>query len=756
MEHDHTAQSVIAGNAAAAVAAVEGALPPRPKIGAEELRKANMILKRYKEGKTRLEQRIIDNEQFWKLRHWEQMEKQGEGGNSGDPQPASGWLVNCILSKHADAMDCYPSPTVLPREPDDRQEARRLSRILPVILKKNQFKRIYSSAWWYKLKSGCAVYGVFWDGTKLGGLGDISVKRMDLLNLFWEPGVTDIQDSAHFFSTELRDNEKLLEEYPQLEGKLGRGSMTLSRYLYDDTVDTSDKSLVVDWYYHTNVEGRKVLQYCKYVGETVLYATENDTVRPTRTQMAGVDEEGRPVLQQVPCGPSMAQRGWYDHGKYPFVFDVLFPEEGTPCGYGYVDLCKSPQKQIDLMNQAILKNTLANATPRFFIRSDGAVNENEYADWTRPFVHTNGNLGADSIAPIRAGSLDSVYVAILNNKIAEMKETAGNRDVANGGTASGVTAGTAIAALQESSGKLSRNMIDDGYEAFADVVTLCIELIRQFYQLPRQFRLLGAMGTEEFISYDCSGLQPKAMDDGVSVSYRVPEFDLEIGAEQESPYRTAEHNQLALQLFQLGFFREELADQALRCLELMEFKNKDQLVRLIAGGRTQAAEIAALRQQLLQLAQVVDEAKGTRLAPALAAEYAGSSPASAVAGTTPQPKNVSAMERSRKQSRGGAAPMIKAAFGDNSLWVCGHSGCGPKGQDIVCAAVSILTEATAAALKARDIPAIIVRGDGFFACAAGSGGDMMEPARQGLLLLARHYGDNVEVRDLRTGRERHA
>lgn len=656
MEHDHTAQSVIAGNAAAAVAAVEGALPSRPKIGAEELRKANMILKRYKEGKTRLEQRIIDNEQFWKLRHWEQMEKQGEGGNSGDPQPASGWLVNCILSKHADAMDCYPSPTVLPREPDDRQEARRLSRILPVILKKNQFKRTYSSAWWYKLKSGCAVYGVFWDGTKLGGLGDISVKRMDLLNLFWEPGVTDIQDSAHFFSTELRDNEKLLEEYPQLEGKLGRGSMTLSRYLYDDTVDTSDKSLVVDWYYHTNVEGRKVLQYCKYVGETVLYATENDTARPTRTQMAGVDEEGRPVLQQVPCGPSMAQRGWYDHGKYPFVFDVLFPEEGTPCGYGYVDLCKSPQKQIDLMNQAILKNTLANATPRFFIRSDGAVNENEYADWTRPFVHTNGNLGADSIAPIRAGSLDSVYVAILNNKIAEMKETAGNRDVANGGTASGVTAGTAIAALQESSGKLSRNMIDDGYEAFADVVTLCIELIRQFYQLPRQFRLLGAMGTEEFISYDCSGLQPKAMDDGVSVSYRVPEFDLEIGAEQESPYRTAEHNQLALQLFQLGFFREELADQALRCLELMEFKNKDQLVRLIAGGRTQAAEIAALRQQLLQLAQVVDEARGTRLAPALAAEYAGRSPASAVAGTTPQPKNVSAMERSRKQSREAVQP----------------------------------------------------------------------------------------------------
>ena len=650
MEHNDTAQSVIDRDAAAAMAAADGALPVRPKIGTEELRRANGILKKYKEGKTRLEQRIIDNEQFWKLRHWEQMEKEGQGGNSGDPQPASGWLVNCILSKHADAMDCYPAPTVLPREPDDRQEAQRLSRILPVVLKKNQFKRTYSSAWWYKLKSGCAVYGVFWDGTKLGGLGDISVKRMDLLNLFWEPGVTDIQDSAHFFSTELVDNDKLLAEYPQLEGKLGRGNFTLSRYLYDDTVDTSNKSLVVDWYYHTNMEGRKVLQYCKYAGETVLYATENDTVQPTETQLMGADENGRPVMGQVPCGPSMAQRGWYDHGKYPFVFDVLFPEEGTPCGYGYIDLCKSPQKQIDLMNQAILKNTLANATPRFFIRSDGTVNENEYADWTRPFVHTNGNLGSDSIAPIRAGSLDSVYVAILNNKIGEMKETAGNRDVANGGTASGVTAGTAIAALQESSGKLSRNMIDDGYEAFADVVTLCIELIRQFYELPRQFRLLGAMGTEEFVSYDHSGLQPRVMDDGVTVSYRVPEFDLEIGAERESPYRTAEANQLALQLFQMGFFRDDLAEQALRCLELMEFKNKDQLARVISGGQTQARQIAALRQQLLQLAQVVDEAKGTHLAESLSAEQGDGQNAAASAGKAVQESH-SAMERSRQQSR---------------------------------------------------------------------------------------------------------
>ena len=595
-----------------------------PRIGAEQVRQAAEVLRKYRLGKQNLDRRIIDNEQFWKLRHWEQMEKGGEGGNPQDVRPASGWLVNCILAKHADAMDSYPEPTVLPREPGDRKEAEVLTRILPVILKNNKFKRAYSQAWWNKLKSGCAVYGVFWDGGKLHGLGDIDIRSMDVLNLFWEPGVQSIQESEHFFSTELTPNRRLEEQYPQLAGKLGRSGGQVSRYLYDDKVDTSEQSLVVDWYYHTVEQGRRVLQYCKFVGENVLYATEND--------------------------PEMAGKGWYDHGQYPFVFDVLFPEEGTPCGYGYVDLCKSAQKQIDLMNQAILKNTLASATPRFFIRSDGAVNENEYADWTRPFVHTNGNLGADSIAPIRVPALDSVYVAVLQNKIAEMKETAGNRDVMSGGTAGGVTAATAIAALQEAGGKLSRNMIDDGYEAFAEVLTLCIELVRQFYDMPRQFRLLGKKGVE-FADFDNRSLKPRALLMG---GYRVPEFDLEVSAQNETPYKTMEYNQLALQLFQMGFFRSDMAEQALRCLELMEFKNKDALTEVIREGQKDAKQRAWLTEALRKTVAMLDKVQGSRLAEALERELADGEAAGNTGKVTA--RKSSAVERQRAKTQQAVRP----------------------------------------------------------------------------------------------------
>ena len=165
------------------------------------IRKLNKILQEYKAGKANLERRIIDNEQWWKLHHndW-----QADGPVDG----TSAWLSNVIMSKHADAMDAYPTCSCLPHEPGDQQEAQMLSSIIPVVLRQAKFERTYSDVWWYKLKFGTGCYKVIWDGSKLGGLGDIDIRKVNLLNLYWQPGVEDIQDSAYVFHVELVDNER--------------------------------------------------------------------------------------------------------------------------------------------------------------------------------------------------------------------------------------------------------------------------------------------------------------------------------------------------------------------------------------------------------------------------------------------------------------------------------------------------------------------------------------------------------------------
>ncbi len=67
-----------------------------------------------------------------------------------------------------------------------------------------------------------------------------------------------------------------------------------------------------------------MLHYCKYVGQTVLYATENDTFVPSVTREE-VDERGERTLVQVPVRGPACERGLYDDGEYPFIFDRLFP-----------------------------------------------------------------------------------------------------------------------------------------------------------------------------------------------------------------------------------------------------------------------------------------------------------------------------------------------------------------------------------------------------------------------------------------------
>lgn len=563
------------------------------KIGKEQIATALEVLKKYKAGKANLEKRIISNEQFWKLRHWNEM---GDNGNENDPKPTSGWLVNTILNRHADAMDNFPEPTILPRAEDDQKEAETLTKILPVILQQNGFKTVYSDAWWYKLKQGCAVYGVFWDSGKLNGLGDITVRSCDLLNLFWQPGIKNIQDSRNLFHCELVDNDLLEAKYPQLKGKLSGQDGTVSHYIYDDTVDTSEKTLVVDWYYHTYDGARKILQYCKFAGGEVLFATENEPEK-------------------------YAERGWYDHGKYPFRFDTLFPEEGTPCGFGFIDIAKDPQKYIDLLNQAILKNTLAAATPRFFIRNDGSVNEQEFADYTKPFVHVDAGLGSDSILPITSSALPAASLAVLNSKIDEMRETTGNTESATGVSSSSVTAASAIAALQEASGKLSRDMINNNREAFADVVLLCIDLIRQFYDAPRTFRITGDMGKMQFVSYDNSGLQPVPLTaGGVDNGYRTPVMDVEVYSQNESRYDKAEYNQLAMTLYQAGMFRPDNVDQSLLTLSMMNFKGKEKLEQELSNYGTVYKKLAYCMQTMLKMAQTIDALSGTQMAEDMASK----------------------------------------------------------------------------------------------------------------------------------------
>ena len=562
-----------------------------PTITDRDVERGIDLLTKYKDGKSNLENRIVNDELWWELRHWEgigqskakRVDKSGKEVTSTppEPKPSSAWLFNTIQNKHADAMDNYPEPVVLPRERSDEQSAKTLSQILPVVQEYNHFEQVYSDNWWEKLKHGTAVYGIFWDPQKDNGLGDIEIRDIDLLKLFWEPGITDIQKSRNLFIVDLVDNDLLDSEYPQLKGKQKGKVVDVKEYIYDDNVDTSDKSVVVDWYYKVKTpDGRTALHYIKFVGSTLLYASEND--------------------------PEYRERGFYDHGMYPVVLDVMYPEKGTPIGFGYVAICKDPQLYIDKLSANILENAMMATKKRFFVSDTTAINEQEFLDWNRPLVHVNGPLDDGRIQEIVTQPLSDIYVTVAQMKIEEMKDTAANRDVNSGGTTN-VTAAAAIAALQEAGNKASRDMIAASYRAYTQINTLCVELMRQFYDLSRSFRITGEGSEYQFIDFDNTGLQDQVtgLDTMGNPMFRRPVFDLKIKAQKKNPFSRMEQNERAKELYAMGFFAPENAQASLIALDMMDFEGIQTVKEKVMQGQTLLNMVMQMSQQLAAITGVL-------------------------------------------------------------------------------------------------------------------------------------------------------
>lgn len=572
-------------------AARRGPDPEQP-VGKKQLDEATETLKKYKAARGNLEDRIVEDELWWEIRHWETLRKNlCKCGRYTGPEPSSAWLFNTILNKHADVMDNYPEPVVLPREESDRQSAQVLSQVLPVVMEYNDYHETYSAQAWEKLKHGTAVYGVFWDSSKDNGLGDIEIRGVDLLKIFWEPGITDIQQSKNLFIVDLVDTDALDERYPEYKGRFGK-TVDVKEYYHDDTVDTTGKSVVVDWYYKVGKGGRTVLHYAKFCGDCLLYASQNE--------------------------PEYAERGFYDHGKYPVVFDTLWPEKGTPVGFGYVAVCKDPQMYIDKLSANILESSMMATKKRFFVSTSTNINEQDFLDWSHPLVRVEGELSDMRLQEITVAPLSGAYLDVMMQKIEEMKDTAGNRDVNSGGSAgSGVTAAAAIAALQEAGNKTSRDLISASYRAHTEIAELCIELMRQFYDESRAFRITGTGGDYSFVDFDNSMIQEQPVGIGADgeTLYRKPIFDLKIRAQKRNPFSTMEANERAKELYGMGFFNPERAQEAQGALQMMEFEGKDQVEQYVMQGQTLLNVLQQMSAQMDQMAMMLGMPPAGQAAP---------------------------------------------------------------------------------------------------------------------------------------------
>lgn len=524
------------------------------RIGVPEVRHAGELLAAYRRGRAEVEKRLQEEESWFRGRMAPRAHYNSEGESFA---PTSAWLLNSVLQKHADMMDYIPTAVCLAREPGDEADAKALSEIIPVILERSGFSECYSRNMWTKLKHGFCIYGVFWNGELQNGIGDIDVRRVNPMQLYIEPGVRNIQDSRAVFYTEEAEKSAVLAKFPHC-----------NREQLEEIEGSDGRVLVVDWYYKKRLPGGKtVLHYCKFSGDAVLFATEND--------------------------PNF-EKGWYEHGKYPFVVDVMYPMEDSCTGFGLIAMAKNPQTYIDRMDRNLMEYMDWATRVRYFCKKNTGVSENDFADVTRRVVEVEGDLGEERLRQITVEPLDSMWIKLKSAKVDELKETTFNRNVLQGGSEGGITAAAAIAALQEAGSKGVRDIVSSSYRAFVRLVYLVIECVRQFYDAERYFRVLGEEGYR-YVSFSGARIREKSLGTspaGFPLS-RVPVFDIDVKAEKQDSYTRVSSNDNLKELYRLGVFEPEHREAAITLLECMDFPGVKKLVARLKNGETVSASSAA-------------------------------------------------------------------------------------------------------------------------------------------------------------------
>lgn len=556
------------------------------RIGKEQVEKARIKLEMFKAAKGTINNTIKFNEQWFRRRYQEYAGTDASGyALIGDTEPRkrgelvspqSAWLFNSVMNFVGDASDNRPRANIIPQEAQDEEEAYLLGKVIPVELRRMGFEKVYDDNQYVKGTQGWCLYTHGCDReTKT-----LYVKDAQILNFYWDLEKKDIQDSSDVFYLTQMDRDELIREYPELENEASSNDGDYERYDGNPTNGKPTKITVVDWYYKKrNKDRKRVLHYCKFVGDVVLYASENDA--------------------------ELSEVGWYEHGDYPFEIDVLYPLQGQAAGFGKVAVGLNTQQYIDYIGKALVQNALWGSRPRYFYKESAGINESDFLDVNKTLVKYHGSGGREEIFPIEVPRIDGNVLNLQSSMIDEQRTNSGTTEVATGATPGGVTAAQAIGALQEAQGKQGRLSNRSSYECYKRIVYKLISLIRQFYDEDHFYRIVGEDGEAQYVTYNGR----TAVRDG-----RHPAYDIEVTTEKQSEYTRMSNNDLMLNFFSVGFFSPQLAPQALACIQQMDFDGKDELIRIIRANMEEQEEKEALGQALMEYAQVIDELNADRAA----------------------------------------------------------------------------------------------------------------------------------------------
>jgi hypothetical protein len=462
-----------------------------------------------------------------------------------EPRPRTPILQSTIENIRADLMDSYPEAIIVADDPRYAREARLLS----AAIRENHIRCAYQDEYG-KLMHDLLVLGYMvqetgFDATLNNGLGGAYLRHADARGIMFDPCVTNMQDSRAVFKFAPYTREWFSQRYPKQVHQMRADAFQINR-LRDGVLYQRDHDSVL------------LIECWRRV-----YDPNTNSSRVHMQRLAG----------GVVLEDSLAQKpeGYYAHGEYPFVVTPLFPRRGCSLGFGLVDMFETEQRYADKLDQIVLKNALMASRNKLLVTGASGFDADDLRDWSKD-VHRGENLNGVTwfpTAPLPAYILD--HIDRIRNSI---REESGANDFSRGMTRGGVTAASAIAALQELSGKRSRMAARAVHAAFEAAVRQEIEVEREFSIFDRYLADTAEIHAAP-VPFNAGMLSRET-----ALCNRVPlEFRVTVKVQRENRFSVLANNELVMELVKSGMVTPDVG------LELMLFDGKEQALSLMQAKK---------------------------------------------------------------------------------------------------------------------------------------------------------------------------
>ena len=476
--------------------------------------------------------------------------------------PAGNTLGSCVDNAIADQIDNLPEAQLLPEREETARSAEEMSDVVSYVLYHAGWPGKYQTIMEDAVVTGTGVAEVFWDAEAEDGEGMVGVLAWHPEDFYPDPAVENLQDGRACFKVTHTTVDWVEAHYPHARGYVGEDrSLPWQEGLGEDAPqDDARTTLIEFWYKRYDAESRCTrVHMAQMAGGALLYSTE--------LGFGGADK-------------AAYADGVYAHGQYPFTLYKFRHVWRRPFGTGLIHDYRETQSAIDRYTKYIDDNARQSSIQRHFIRRGSGINAEDVADMRKTIIEWEGSDIREVLQTVQAQPLNGQVYEMLTYLADSMKQDCGQNQFTRGEAGLGVTAASAIEALQNAGNKITRWHTEIFKDAFREMVEQIIWVLSEYLEPGRTLRIVGGWdSTGQMRDRLVTLIAPGAEGAGLM----RPAYAVRVQVQKNNPMQIQADNEFLQQVVEV-------------CAKAGQPMPPETVVRLMEGYRTKNSVLAALEE----------------------------------------------------------------------------------------------------------------------------------------------------------------